>query len=384
MILKTIRELANDNDLSQTAIRYALGLASSKELNNVARECGVFPQLKVLKHTFLKGHKYTLSCFWKAITLCLTKDCKVCSSYKNCKQYSMKTNCIHFSLNVPALKTYGVAKEDVLFTLSFLKKKEKRLLIKKYAKRVNLTQDFSLNDICVSLYSWCSGLVRKKFSFILKYYNIDPEDIVHDLLAEGYVRALECDTITDQLLFTNTIKRRIKQRAVNLIHYYTTSCRQRICKLDTNKEEIVNRLAYYGGLEHLSYEEKENTFKNYINDFQVTCLSMDSKFKEDEEGSFHNILASTDDPTIQVEETELLATILKELPTDTYRRILKILVGHHDSEFATYIKDGNGESLTKILSFFSIRKKAFYDEIGKVLVKNNIVSEEKFKQLREA
>ena len=384
MIVKTVKELSDDNELAKATIRYVLGITSSKDLNSMARKAGVFPQIKALKHTFLKGHPYTLSYFWKAVTACLTKNCKLCTNYTMCRQYSLKKNCSYFSLQNKKLKKFKVSEEDIQFTLDFLSNNEKNLLIKKYAARANQTQKFSKNKVCISLYPWVLRLVWKKFKFVIQYHNIDPEDIAHDLLIEGHTRALECDTITDKLLFTNTIKRRIKQRAVNLINYYTSAGRQRISKVEEDRTTKINQLAYTANLDHLPFEQKELRFKNYLDDFQVNCLSLDSKLSDEQEGSFHDFLSTEEDITSNLDEKELLNLILKDLPTDTYRRIFKILVGYPDSEFAKYLDSGKTESITRVLSFFDVKKNAFYDEMGKILVKNNIVTEDTIVQLRGA
>ena len=191
------------------AIKYTLNVTDSKTLNNAARTVGVFAEVKDLKHKFLKGSPYTLSKLWKAV---------ISSGEANTS--NGQTDYSHIATK------YGVASEDLIFIKEILNEKDLKKVKKKYSQRDIKKQKFSFEEAYGELHDWTNRLVRKKFNFILKIYpDLESSDLVQELLFQGYLRALECDTISTRLYFINTIKRRIKQRSINLIKYFTAESR---------------------------------------------------------------------------------------------------------------------------------------------------------------
>ena len=385
--------------LSQEIVKFALNITTAKSLNDVAREHGVFKEIKVLKKNFLKASEYTLSKLWKVAVRSTEKQaCKNCSFRRDCKKLGTinAKNCPSFTLDKAFFfKKYQVSTEDIDLILS-LSKKDKQKIQKKFGPRLNKAGNFTLDDVYEDLREWCYKLVWRKFKFIVKYYwDLEIDDIVNELLVEGQLRALECETMTDKLHFTNAIKRRIKQRAVNLIDFYTAGPRRRF---ENVKGDLNKQLDFYAnrmGLGHLSQEQKEKRFKHAIDsEFQVKTLSIDfQQIDDEEEGSstLHGILGVEAKGTEKFENKEFLDQILEKISDEKQKRMVKILLGVKNKKFDAYLLKANIKAdanqcwdekyLAKLAEYFEVDVDVFQEKLTKILLSLKIINSSNISRL---
>jgi hypothetical protein len=378
------------------ALKYTLNTTPSKKLNDAARAVGVFPETKDLKHNFLKGHPYPLSKYWKAVVATTGQNkCGNCVNYAVCSKFGFANakTCSHFKADVPSIAArHGVDLEDITLTTECLTHDDIKKVHKKYSKRIVQQQHFTLDEVFEELYAWTNRHVWNQFKFILKHYwYLEDSDLVHDLLMEGYLRALECDTIMNRLHFINTIKQRIEQRSVNLVKYLTAGTRQRIALDKADEMRQIERLAALGGDKDLTWDQKLKKYEHAVDkQYILKHLSVDFKAVDDDDNEETNLdlkqhHAYQIDPKQEdsLYEKQFLSRLIKDLPNDAFRRMIKILMGYYDSEYSNFIKNeilNDKEKFGRMLAFFNMSQEKFYSGIEPALIKNGVTN---FKQLRQ-
>ena len=382
------------------ALKYTLNTTPSKKLNDAARAVGVFPETKDLKHDFLKGHPYPLSKYWKAVVATTGPNkCGNCVNFSVCSKHGFANakTCSHFKADLPNIATkHEVDLEDLTFTAECLTHDDIKKVQKKYAKRVVQQQHFTLDEVFEDLYAWTNRLVWDQYKFILKHYwDLELSDLVHDLLMEGYLRALECDTIQSRLHFINTIKQRISQRSVNLVKYLTAGPRQRIALDEEDTKRQIERMAALNGDKNLTYDEKFKKYEKCIDkQYILKYLSVDFKAVDSEDNEETNLdlkqhHAYQIDPKQEdsLYEKEFLSRLIRDLPNDAFRRMIKILMGFHDSEYSNFIKNeilNDKERFGRMLAFFNTSQEKFYSGIEPAFVKNGVANFKQLKLLKSA
>ena len=117
-------DLAAKKEFYRQAIKYTLNTTDSKTLNEAARKVGVFAEIKKLKHSFLKGHPYALSKFWKATVVATgANNCNNCVNFSVCSNYGFVNpkKCLEFRADYRAIaEKYDVAHEDIQLVKSCL------------------------------------------------------------------------------------------------------------------------------------------------------------------------------------------------------------------------------------------------------------------------
>jgi hypothetical protein len=102
------------------------------------------------------------------------------------------------------------------------------------------------------------------------------------------------------------------------------------------------------------------------------------------QGHAHKIDPKQED---ELYEKQFLSRLIKDLPTDAFRRMIKILMGFHDSEYSKFIQNeilNDKERFGRMLAFFNTSQEKFYSGIGPAFVKNGVVNFKQLKLLKSA
>jgi hypothetical protein len=386
------------DQLKKEVVKYVFNLNKVKELSDAARQCGCFNAVKKVKQDFLKASPYTLSSLWKAVYTSLMTDCQYCEFNSNCKELGCNNpkDCIDYRAELKVIATtFKVDLKDIKFALKVLTPEDKKIILEKYTSRIVKGNGFSMSEVLEELKPYCASLIFSKFKFILSHHwDIEAEDLIHSLLLEGYLRAVECDTMKDKLHFINTIKRRIKQRANNLLKHYTASVRARLICDEEKYKHKIEEVAELCGAKNLTQQQKEDKFKDYVHrDTELNVLSLDFLTEQEENSHspcghlLHQAVPTIEKtPYTELEYEDTTKTILNSLESDVYKRMVNIIIGREDADFDSYIANEDltdRQYVNRMYSYFGVSKDDFKNKIVNVLKENDLITSDCFKKLKE-